>query len=290
MDATPNELSHLLRYDFLQEAEVRARIGPGCGPYVYVLHRANYKPFYVGKGSDNFRALEHALEARRTERLSHKLNLIRAMQRSQEKIRYTLELGFHSESEALERERMLINEIGRHDLKMGPLTNQTDGGEGTSNPSEESRQKRRDTLWGNGGDDEERKLANRWFQEITEVRSVPIKSLGKYRVERLYRNRDSFKMSERQAGALAASAIANRVLLEPGALIPRRLKQAGVDLIIENGVGRDVLSSEMASLAGCETGHEILRLSQAGYRYLVASINASLLVDAGILDPDAKSL
>lgn len=288
MGAGASDQKHVLKHDLLQEAEVRSQIGPGCGPYVYILYRANGEPFYVGKGCDNFRAVEHSLEARRTKKLSHKLNVIRAMHRSGETIRYALEMGFSSEPEALSRERILINEIGRHDLKRGPLTNQTDGGEGTSNPSEESRQRRRETLWGDGGDDEERSLANRWFQEITKVRSVPIKSLGKYRVESLHRNRDRFNMSERQAGALAASAISNRVMLEPGALIPRRLKQDGVELIIENGVGRDILSSEMATLAGGEPGYEVLSLSKAGCRYLVSIINSSLLVDAGILDPDAN--
>jgi len=288
MVASASTERNALKHDLLEEAEVRSQIGPGCGPYIYILHKANGEPFYVGKGCNNFRALEHAREARRTKKLSHKLNVIRAMHRSNETIRYVLEMGFSSELQALDRERILIEEIGRHDLKRGPLTNQTDGGEGTSNPSEESRQRRRETLWGDGGDDDERSLANRWFQEIIKVRSVPIKSLGKYRVESLHRNRDRLNMSERQAGALAASAISNRVMLETGALIPRRLEQDGVELIIENGVGRDILSSEMAILDGREPGYEVFSLSKAGCRYLASIINSSLLVDAGILDPDTN--
>src|SRR5665811_1148800 len=72
-------------------------------------------------------------------------------------------------------------------------------------------------------DDENRALTNRWFQKIVRVESVPVKNIGKFRVEGLWQNRESFDMSERQAGALAASAIANRVLLEPSAIIPRRM-------------------------------------------------------------------
>jgi hypothetical protein len=48
-----------------------------------------------------------------------------------------------------------------------------------------------------------------------------------------------------QPGALLASAIENRVLLELGALIPRRLVLDGTGYIMENGVGRDMASNGM---------------------------------------------
>ena len=271
----------------LDQEEARKNLGPGCGAYVYTLHRETGTPFYVGKGCDNYRALDHVQEATRTERLTHKLNVIRFMNRSGYQVRYSLELGFESESDALAREKSLIREIGRHDLGLGPLTNQTDGGEGTSNPSEESRQRRRETLWGDEGEDDERNLANRWFQKIVSVQSVPIKSIGKYRVESLFRNREKFGMSERQAGALAASAIANRVMLEPGAIIPRRLSVDGVDMIVENGVGRDIISSNMASLVSNEEGSETFYLSKQGCSYLLSTLDQSILIDAGILEPNA---
>ena len=48
-----------------------------------------------------------------------------------------------------------------------------------------------------------------------------------------------------QPDALLASAIENRVLLEPGAPIPRRLVVDGTGYIMENEVGRDMASNGM---------------------------------------------
>src|SRR5471030_1915911 len=115
--------------------------------YVYVLCRPDGKPFYVGKGVGN-RCLNHEAEARTTTRLTHKLNVIRNLHRRGLLIHYRLESFNDEEVDAHARERFLIQTFGRHDLKKGPLTNQTDGGEGESNPSEESRQRRKDSLWG----------------------------------------------------------------------------------------------------------------------------------------------
>ncbi|MEM9499902.1 MAG: GIY-YIG nuclease family protein [Pseudomonadota bacterium] len=273
----------------VDEDTARAVLARNCGPYVYILFRETGQPFYVGKGNGNTRALEHVSEARRTGRLTHKLNVIRAIERTGGRVRYAFEFGFASESDALARERALIAGLGRHDLKKGPLTNQTDGGEGTSNPSEESRRRRRETLWGEAGDDAERNLANRWFQSIVSVSSVPVKSIGRYRVEAVFRNRDSFAMSARQAGALAASAIANRVLLEPGCDIPRRIVFGGVEMIIENGVGRDIISSGMARLGCADLGMETFRLTSAGFDHLVSAVDVPLLIDAGVLAPDFET-
>src|SRR5229473_225113 len=103
-----------------------------CRPfYVYVLHRPNGEPFYVGKGVAD-RVFDHEAEARNTLRLTHKLNVIRNLHRAGLVVHYRLDASFEDESEALAHERFLISKIGRHDLKLGPLTNQTDGGEGTS--------------------------------------------------------------------------------------------------------------------------------------------------------------
>lgn len=253
--------------------------------YVYVLSRADGTPFYVGKGV-GLRCLNHEAEARNSDRLTHKLNVIRSMARRGETIRYCIESDFESESEALSRERQLIALFGRHDLRRGPLTNQTDGGEGASNPSEESREQRRQSLWGDA-EDEERRIANQWFQKLCDVRSVPIKALnGKFKPERLHANRTKFAFSDRQAAALAASAIANRVLLEPGAELPRRLSIEDIDMAIENGVGRDILSSGMATLADDTLGAETLKLTSGGFCYLVSSVGRNTLEDAGVLFPE----
>ena len=252
--------------------------------YVYVLCRSDGTPFYVGKGAGK-RCFDHEAEARNSERLTHKLNVIRAMTRRGEVIQYCIESDSSSEAEALARERYLISLIGRHDQQRGPLTNQTDGGEGASNPSEESRERSRQSLWGDA-DDEERRIANRWFQKLCKVQSVPIKALGgKFKPERLYANRSKLAHSDRQAAALAASAIANRVLIQPGAVLPRRLAVEGVPMAIENGVGRDILSSGMATLAEATIGSERFALSANGYSSMLGAIGRDTLKDAGVLLP-----
>jgi hypothetical protein len=202
-------------------------------------------------------------------------------------VHYEIDSFHDEEREAHHRERQLIELIGRHDLGRGPLTNQTDGGEGTSNPSEESRQRRRDTLWGDDAEDPERGIANRYFQTLCSVRSVTLKKVGTFRIEPLWANRTRFGMSPRQAATLAASAIANRVMIETACLLPRRLMVEGVDLIIENGVGRDMLSSGMVTLAVDTAGAEVFRLTDAGRNYLVNELGRDMLMDAGVLEPES---
>ena len=253
--------------------------------YVYVLCRPDGRPFYVGKGVGQ-RLLHHEAEARTTNRKTHKLNLIRAMARKGSRPRYLIDSVHLDETEALARERVLIAAIGRHDLGDGPLTNQTDGGEGTSNPSEESRARRRETLYGDDPDCAQRALANRWFRDLAQVRSVPVKPVRGFRAEGLWANREQFGFTGRQAAALAASAISHGVMLEPGARLPRRMLIEETDLIIENGVGRDILSSGMATLEpGHTEGEAIFRLSVDGYAYILDEVGVSRLIDAGIVDP-----
>ena len=270
----------------ISEPEVRSRLVDVTAAYVYILCRSSGEPFYVGKGGRNSRALDHVKEARNTKRLTHKLNVIRSMDRVGGAIKYVFEIDFSDEASALARERELIRLIGRHDLKLGPLTNQTDGGEGTSNPSQESRERRRATLSGDGAENEERRLANKWFKRIVDVDSVPVKNVGGYKIEGLWRNRASLNMSPRQAGALCASAIANRVLLQSGAVLPRRMIVDGNELIIENGVGRDTLSSEMTVLVDQTSGCESLKLTESGVEYIREHIDNNLLLDAGVISPN----
>lgn len=266
-------------------ASARGRLTASSPHYVYVLCRADGTPFYVGKGVQH-RCFHHEAEARNTDRLTHKLNVLRAMQRRGEAVRYCIESSFETEQEAHARERYLIELFGRHDQRRGPLTNQTDGGEGASNPSEESRDRRRQSLWGEA-EDEERRAANRWFRTICEVRSVPVKPLGRrFTPERLHANRSEFSMSPRQAAALVATAIANRILLEDGAILPRLLTIDGVAMAIENGVGRDILSSGMATIADATTGAETLMLTAAGFRYIVSTLGRSMLEGSGVLLPE----
>lgn len=272
-------------YELLTDiAEIRRRL-IGKRHYVYVLHRPDGEPFYVGKGVAE-RLLQHEAEARNTKRLTHKLNVIRSIKRGGLNVGYWLDSFHDDEMIALARERELISLIGRHDLKQGPLTNQTDGGEGSSNPSEESRQRRRESLWGENAEDDERRIANRFFQQITAVRSVPIKPVKSFRAAAgLWVNDERIGMSERQAAALVASAIQNRVLLQPGAIIPRRLEVGGIEYMIENGAGRDMLSSGMIERAEGPETRELLVLSSSGYAFAVSVLGRGVLEDAGVLLP-----
>jgi hypothetical protein len=234
------------------------------------------------------RVLEHEAEARNTIRLTHKLNVIRSLLRKNLPIHYRFGSFFDDEADALALERLLIQTIGRHDLGTGPLTNQTDGGEGTSNPSEESRQRRRESLSGDAADPE-RQIANNYFRKLAAVASVTLKPTSTWRsATALRRNRATLKMTARQAATLAASAIQNRVLLGPGSLIPRRLHVEGSRFIIENGVGNDMLSSDMVTVEDASPTYEILRLTAGGFHFMVTELDTGLLVDAGGLSPEEE--
>lgn len=98
--------------------------------YVYVLHRENGVPFYVGKGA-NERILHHAWEARKG-RQAEKHRIIRKLWKSGEDIEYRI-VSFHDdEREAYEIEATLVSVYGRRDTKSGSLANRANGGAGPS--------------------------------------------------------------------------------------------------------------------------------------------------------------
>jgi hypothetical protein len=269
------------------EADCRIRLRSIGAPfYVYVLHKPDGTPFYVGKGV-GLRVLHHVREARnRTTRLTHKLNTIRAIERRGGIISYSVSGVFDDEAEAHRREMMLIGQIGRYDLGLGPLTNQTDGGEGGSNPSQESRSRRASTLAGDDAASEERRAANRFFKELLDVGSVPIKQLGSLTFEPLTAHPSARKPTARQAAALAASALTNRVLIEVDARLPRRITFEGFDGLIENGVGRDILKSGLAELAEVTVPEdEVFVLTTSGVAAIRAFIPADILISGGVLLP-----
>lgn len=268
----------------LDEPGVRQALRDHHPFYVYVLCRPCGQPFYVGKGV-KLRCLQHEADARTTKTLTHKLNVIRSLHRQGQAVGYRIDSSYPDEAGAHARERALIAELGRHDLKRGPLTNQTDGGEGTSNPSEESRQRRRDSLWGQA-EDPDRNAINRWFQALTPVKSVPIKPVATFtRAGGIWKNDDKIGMKSRQAGTILATALANGVLLEPNCLLPRRLTVEGVDYIIENGVARDMASNGMIEVHEGPATHEILRLTPSGYAFVVKTFSLPTLIDAGVHAP-----
>jgi len=102
-----------------------------------------YEPFYVGKGKDD-RAYRHitwnAIDGNKHKK--NKINKIVATGTDP----YILILSNDiSEADAFLFEKQYISEIGRNDLKQGPLVNMTNGGEGNSGKvvSETTREKLR---------------------------------------------------------------------------------------------------------------------------------------------------
>lgn len=110
------------------------------GPFNYGKWKFSHEPFYIGKGKLD-RAWSH-INITDT-RNKFKQNVLNKIQR----------LGFLpiilikrknlTEKQALTLEINLIDKLGRRDLKLGPLTNLTAGGEGLSHPSVTTRNKLR---------------------------------------------------------------------------------------------------------------------------------------------------
>lgn len=212
------------------------------GFYVYILYHPNKTPFYVGKGKGN-RVFQHEYEVEHSQYNNpYKINTIKKIYRLGGTVGYGIDNIFEQEADAFARERELVKQIGRP-----PLTNLTDGGEGAVNLDPISKQKHNDTLWGDTGDNP-RSIINRTFQELAPVKSVPIKPLQQFKAVHLTPHPKARNYSPREAAALFISSVFNGVLIEEGAIIPRLVNIKGVDGIIENGVGRDILVAGWATI------------------------------------------
>lgn len=255
--------------------------------YVYVLRRPDGEPFYVGKGQLD-RVFCHERDALYTTVRTHKLNVIRVLHGAGGAVGYGIDSFFDREADALARERALIQSLGRHNLRTGPLTNLTDGGEGLANFSEETRQRHRDTLAGVLDDGSARSSVNAFFLRLgIAVASVPIKPLSQHRPEPLVPHAQARQPKPRQAAALAAAAIGNGVLLAAGVKLHRRFRLDDLEAIIENGVGKDILKSGMAVLHDATPKHEVLEVTLLGYEATLAMVGRDTLIDLGALMPKA---
>jgi len=136
-----------------------------------------FQPFYVGKGK-NDRLKQHANTARKKKcrrlELSVKEQTILDIEKSGRKVIEKIISTKTIEAVAFAKEILLISEIGRLDLGLGPLTNLTDGGGGTYNMSLASKKKwarrRRKTI--DALTDEERKEllgtgSRKWWSSLT---------------------------------------------------------------------------------------------------------------------------
>jgi group I intron endonuclease len=117
-------------YAFLDESKP--------GDFNYSDLTFDYEPFYIGKGNGD-RIITSLLDRESP----FKVNKIKKIKRNGGKIIKIKLLENLENDEALEFETQIIKKIGRRDLKLGPLVNQTDGGDGrlTSPHSEETKRK-----------------------------------------------------------------------------------------------------------------------------------------------------
>jgi len=252
--------------------------------YVYKLSRPDGTPFYVGKGVGR-RLFCHERDALGPDR-SHKLNTIRQIKNFGYDIRYEIVAFYEDEGECHAQEIAEILRIGRHDLGTGPLTNLTGGGEGTSGLSEETKARIDADLHGVDAPGD-RGIANRFFLQLcSSVESVPVRPLSASKPRPLTPLPHCRTPTPRMAAALAASAIANRVLVEAGCIVPRRMEVEGRPMIIEYGASTNLLNAGMASLLANEPpGYEKFVLSSIGCEAILKFIGERILLDAGVLMP-----
>ena len=101
------------------------------GNYNYDEFSFDYEPFYIGKGKDNRQTIH--LKPSKLKKNSPKNNKIKKIIKEiKEQPKIIILRDNLSEHNAFDLEKKLITLIGRHDLKKGPLTNLTNGGEGSS--------------------------------------------------------------------------------------------------------------------------------------------------------------
>lgn len=105
------------------------------GEYKYGQYEFKYEPFYVGKGTGN-RLYDHLNESYNNHDInngytSYKCNKIRKIKKDTGKDPIIVKIHDNiSELLSFNLEIFMIDIIGRHNLKTGPLTNLTDGGDG----------------------------------------------------------------------------------------------------------------------------------------------------------------
>lgn len=107
--------------------------------YVYIYYTPEGIPFYVGYGKNNrkYYHLNEAINNPIPKQGDHKLNKIRKILSDGGIPKIEIVAEHLTKDVACELEMALISEIGRIDMKTGPLTNKTKGGDGTREWSDE---------------------------------------------------------------------------------------------------------------------------------------------------------
>lgn len=271
-------------------ADTQAFLKTGIGWfYVYLLFRPDGRPFYVGKGV-KFRALEHEAEARRHhpygESNPFKCNVIRKIIRDGGEVGYRIERYYDSahQAQCLDREAELILHYKRlHEG--GCLTNLAGGIGNLSGAAPFSLGRHNATLSGEPENNAERGILNRFLTSIGPVESVPIKPIKQMsRILPSTPHPSKRSPTARSAYALIASASAEAVRLADGALISRSFEYEGVQAILENGVSRDLLKADMATLVSADNPvDERYRISSAQVDLLISLVGKEHLLDRGLM-------
>lgn len=108
------------------------------GKYLYEDIKFEYEPFYIGKGCD-----DRIIVSKYDRESPFKVRKIKKIIANGGEI-ISIKIFENLENlKSLEIEKELIRKIGRRDLNLGPLTNQTDGGDGRINSphSDETKKK-----------------------------------------------------------------------------------------------------------------------------------------------------
>jgi len=113
------------------------------GEYQYGEYHFDYEPFYVGKGKGK-RYYDH-IKRRKSYKTPAAKKVCSLVENGTIPTILIYEDGLNS-ANAFELEINMIKTIGRRDLGIGPLLNLTDGGDGVSNVSIQTREKLRNRI------------------------------------------------------------------------------------------------------------------------------------------------
>lgn len=89
------------------------------------------------------------------------------------------------------------------------------------------------------------------------------------------------------AKAIAASALANKLILKPGVEIPRRLVINEVSFLIENGCGCEMIRAGLLKMpqSNCSILEETMELTEYGFYFVRQELGNRHLIELGILEP-----
>lgn len=122
------------------------------GNYVYGDFEFDFEPFYIGKGMGRrlyMHIFPHNIEKDGNRYKMNKIKKILKLGYDLKSEKFVVKIsGNLSQKQSLSLERKCIKTIGRIDLKSGPLTNLTNGGDGSYNLSQYTRNKIASSLKG----------------------------------------------------------------------------------------------------------------------------------------------